>query len=89
MPKSSRHKRIEEATMHYRALLGLFCFVSLALFLDGVAADFGGKSLADAAHMAVEDAGGKILGRPIEIVVGDRQNRHGFPSHLHSLRGLR
>lgn len=38
-------------------------------------ADFGGKTSVDAARMAVEDFGGKVLGRPIEIISADHQNK--------------
>src|SRR6266481_9183144 len=41
----------------------------------GPYADFGGKTSVDAARMAVEDVGGKVLGKPIEIIVGDHQNK--------------
>src|SRR5215813_3272439 len=42
---------------------------------SGPYADFGGKTSADAAHMAVEDVGGKVLGKSIEIIIGDHQNK--------------
>jgi branched-chain amino acid transport system substrate-binding protein len=38
-------------------------------------ADFGGKTSVDAARMAVEDFGGKVLGKPVEIVSADHQNK--------------
>jgi branched-chain amino acid transport system substrate-binding protein len=38
-------------------------------------ADLGGPGSVVAAHMAVEDAGGSVLGKPIEIVVADHQNK--------------
>jgi branched-chain amino acid transport system substrate-binding protein len=38
-------------------------------------ADFGGKTSVDAARMAVEDFGGKVLGKTIEIVSADHQNK--------------
>ena len=41
----------------------------------GPYADFGGKTSVTAAQMAVEDVGGKVLGKPVEIVVGDHQNK--------------
>ena len=45
---------------------------------SGVYADFGGKWSVEAAKMAVEDFGGKVLGMPIEIVYGrpPEQARH-------------
>src|ERR1700733_14456781 len=42
---------------------------------SGVYADFGGKSSVEAARMAVEDFGGKVLGAPIEIIDADHQNK--------------
>jgi branched-chain amino acid transport system substrate-binding protein len=42
---------------------------------SGPYADFGGKTSAEAARMAVEDVGGKVLGRSIEIIIGDHQNK--------------
>jgi branched-chain amino acid transport system substrate-binding protein len=41
----------------------------------GPYADFGGKTSATAAQMAIEDFGGKVLGKPVEIVVADHQNK--------------
>ena len=42
---------------------------------SGVYADFGGRGSIEAAKMAVADFGGKVLGRPIEIVTADHQNK--------------
>src|SRR5262249_40563220 len=42
---------------------------------SGPYADFGGKTSADAARMAVEDVGAKVLGKSIEIMIGDHQNK--------------
>jgi branched-chain amino acid transport system substrate-binding protein len=42
---------------------------------SGVYADFGGKWSVEAAHMAAEDFGGKVLGKPIEIISADHQNK--------------
>jgi branched-chain amino acid transport system substrate-binding protein len=42
---------------------------------SGPYADFGGKTSADAARMAVDDVGGKALGKSIEIIIGDHQNK--------------
>jgi branched-chain amino acid transport system substrate-binding protein len=51
--------------------------VKLGLILDmsGVYADITGAGSELAAHMAVEDFGGTVLGRPIEVVVADHQNK--------------
>src|SRR6201986_23335 len=42
---------------------------------SGVYADYGGKYSLQAAHMAVEDFGGEVLGKKIEIVTADHQNK--------------
>jgi branched-chain amino acid transport system substrate-binding protein len=42
---------------------------------SGPYADFGGKTSVDVARMAVEDFGGKVLGKSIEIIIGDHQNK--------------
>ena len=42
---------------------------------SGLYADLGGPGSVTAARMAVEDAGGTVQGRPIEIVVADHQNK--------------
>ena len=49
---------------------------------SGPYGDFGGKTSVDAARMAVEDVGGKALGKPIEIIVGDHQNKPDVASAL-------
>lgn len=49
---------------------------------SGVYADFGGKSSVEAAKMAVEDFGGKVLGVPIEIVDADHQNKADIASNI-------
>lgn len=42
---------------------------------SGLYADLGGPGSVVAAKMAVEDFGGTVLGKPIEIVSGDHQNK--------------
>jgi branched-chain amino acid transport system substrate-binding protein len=49
---------------------------------SGPYADFGGKTSVDAARMAVEDMGDKVLGRSIEIIIGDHQNKPDIASAL-------
>jgi branched-chain amino acid transport system substrate-binding protein len=81
--------------MRYPSLISLFC---VGLFLTGVAdaqspgdvvrigilndqsgpyADFGGKTSVEAARMAV-----KVLGKPIEIIIGDHQNKPDVASGI-------
>ncbi|HEY9102041.1 ABC transporter substrate-binding protein [Chitinimonas sp.] len=43
--------------------------------MSGVYASLGGKGSVAAAQMAVADFGGKVLGKPIEIVSADHQNK--------------
>jgi branched-chain amino acid transport system substrate-binding protein len=42
---------------------------------SGLYADVSGLGGVDAARMAVEDFGGKVLGKPIEVVFADHQNK--------------
>jgi branched-chain amino acid transport system substrate-binding protein len=43
--------------------------------LSGIYADIGGEGSVVAARMAVEDFGGSVLGRPIQVLSADHQNR--------------
>src|SRR5437870_3869114 len=42
---------------------------------SGVYADYGGKWSVEAARMAIEDFGGEVLGKKIELVTADHQNK--------------
>ncbi|WP_407156881.1 ABC transporter substrate-binding protein [Bradyrhizobium sp. STM 3557] len=42
---------------------------------SGVYADYGGKYSVEAAKMAIEDFGGEVLGKKIELVTADHQNK--------------
>jgi branched-chain amino acid transport system substrate-binding protein len=42
---------------------------------SGMMADMSGKLSVDAVRMAVEDFGGKVLGKPIEVISADHQNK--------------
>jgi branched-chain amino acid transport system substrate-binding protein len=42
---------------------------------SGLYADLGGPGSVTAARMAAEDAGGAVLGKPVEIVFADHQNK--------------
>src|ERR1700688_5246664 len=42
---------------------------------SGLYANLGGQGSVIAAHMAVEDAGGTVLGKPVEIIFADHQNK--------------
>jgi len=43
--------------------------------MAGPYADFAGPGTVDAVRLAVEDFGGTVLGKPIEVVVADHQNK--------------
>jgi branched-chain amino acid transport system substrate-binding protein len=49
---------------------------------SGVYADFGGKWSYEAARMAVEDFGGKVLNAPVEVITADHQNKPDVASNL-------
>ncbi len=49
---------------------------------SGVYADFGGKWSFEAAKMAVEDFGGKVLDKPVEVVTADHQNKPDIASNI-------
>jgi len=43
--------------------------------MSGIYADIAGPGSVTAARMAAEDFGGSVLGRPIEVLVGDHENK--------------
>ena len=49
---------------------------------SGVYADFGGLGSVEAARMAVEDFGGKVLDMPVEVVSADHQNKADIASNI-------
>jgi len=49
---------------------------------SGLYADLGGEGSAVAARMAAEEMGGKVLGKPIEIIVADHQNKADVGSNI-------
>src|SRR3954468_11010682 len=49
---------------------------------SGVYGDFGGKWSVEAARMAVEDFGGKVLNTPIELINADHQNKPDVASAI-------
>jgi branched-chain amino acid transport system substrate-binding protein len=54
--------------------------IGLLLDMSGVYADVTGVGSATAARMAVEDFGGSVLGRPIEVMVADHLNKPDIAS---------
>ena len=49
---------------------------------SGVYADFGGKWSVEAARMAIEEFGGEVLGKKIELVSADHQNKPDIASNI-------
>ena len=49
--------------------------IKLGLLTPFGGQQIGGKSVSSAAQMAIDDFGGKLLGRPIELLVGDEQGK--------------
>ncbi|WP_425354585.1 ABC transporter substrate-binding protein [Jiella sonneratiae] len=49
---------------------------------SGVYADFGGKWSVAAAEMAAEDFGGSVLGKPVQIINADHQNKPDIASNI-------
>uniref|UniRef100_A4WXR2 Leucine-binding protein domain-containing protein n=1 Tax=Cereibacter sphaeroides (strain ATCC 17025 / ATH 2.4.3) TaxID=349102 RepID=A4WXR2_CERS5 len=49
---------------------------------SGVYADFGGRFSYEAARMAVEDYGGTVLDKPVEVVTADHQNKADIASNI-------
>ena len=49
---------------------------------SGPFADLAGQGSVEAARMAVEDFGGKVLDKPIEVIAGDHQNKPDVGSAL-------
>ena len=49
--------------------------IGLILDLSGAYADITGEGTVTAVKMAIEDFGGKVLGKPIEVVAADHQNK--------------
>lgn len=49
--------------------------IGLLLDMSSLYADVTGEGSVTAARMAVEDFGGKVLGKPVEIIVADHQNK--------------
>ncbi len=50
--------------------------------MSGVYADIGGQGSVEAVKMAIEDFGGKVLGKPIEVVSADGQNKPDIATNI-------
>jgi branched-chain amino acid transport system substrate-binding protein len=49
--------------------------IGLLIDMSGTYSDLAGPGSVIAAHMAIDDFGGKVLGKPIELVYSDSQNK--------------
>jgi branched-chain amino acid transport system substrate-binding protein len=79
--------RLQLGLISALAIIGLLSSAAQAQISDDVVrigvlndqsslyADAGGQGSVIAARMAVEDAGGKVLGKPVDIVFADHQNK--------------
>jgi branched-chain amino acid transport system substrate-binding protein len=56
--------------------------IGLLMDMSGAYSEVGGAGSVTAARMAVEDYGGKVLGRPVEVVVADTQNKVDVASSM-------
>lgn len=50
--------------------------------MSGPYSDVAGPGSVEAARMAIEDFGGRVLGRPVELVTGDHQNKADIGSNI-------
>jgi branched-chain amino acid transport system substrate-binding protein len=50
--------------------------------MSGVYADIGGQGSVEAVKMAIDDFGGSVLGKPIEVVSADGQNKPDISSNI-------
>ncbi|QGE20693.1 ABC transporter substrate-binding protein [Bordetella holmesii] len=86
-----------ETMMHYRSIAALalgLAFssaqandangVKIGVLTDmaGVTADATGKGSVEAARMAIEEVGGRVLDKPVSLVVGDHQHKPDIGSSL-------
>ncbi|MGA0598413.1 ABC transporter substrate-binding protein [Enterovirga sp. CN4-39] len=50
--------------------------------MTGIYSDLSGKGAVEAVRMAVEDFGGKVLGKPVEVIHADHQNKPDIGANL-------
>lgn len=63
------------APVHAQQISGDVVKIGVLTDMGSLYSDFSGKGSLEAVRMAVEDFGGKVLGKPIEIVSADHQNK--------------
>jgi branched-chain amino acid transport system substrate-binding protein len=66
---------VSTAAMAQGKLSGDSVKIGVLTDMSGVYADYGGPGAVAAAKMAVKDFGGKMFGKPIEVVNADHQNK--------------
>jgi branched-chain amino acid transport system substrate-binding protein len=62
-------------TAHAQQISGDVVKIGVLSDLSGVYSDFGGPGAVEAARMAVADFGGKVLGKTVEVISADHQNK--------------
>ncbi|HEX2509005.1 MAG TPA: ABC transporter substrate-binding protein [Microvirga sp.] len=62
-------------TAHAQQISGDVVKIGVLSDLSGVYSDFGGPGAVEAARMAAADFGGKVLGKTIEVISADHQNK--------------
>ena len=50
--------------------------------MNGIFSDATGRGSLAAAQMAVDEFGGKVLGRPVEVISGDHQNKPDIGANI-------
>ncbi len=60
---------------HAQQISGDVVKIGVLSDLSGVYSDFGGPGAVEAARMAVADFGGKVLGKTVEVISADHQNK--------------
>lgn len=65
----------KQAAAKAGALSGDMLKIGVMNDMSGLYADLAGPGSVEAARMAVQDFGGKVLGKPVEIVFADHQNK--------------
>ena len=67
---------------HAQTISGDVVRIGVLTDMGGALSDLSGAGSVTAVRMAVEDFGGSVLGKPIEVVQGDHQNKADIASSL-------
>jgi len=73
---------VSTAAMAQGKLSGDSAKIGVLTDMSGVYADYGGPGAVAAAKMAVQDFGGKMFGKPIEVVNADHQNKPDIAKNI-------